>query len=262
MLSNPNILTLSNDAPFLEMINQLAKSHGYRCEISPDINAFSERAHTNSHDLILVDVDPPASPVVDIIKRVHEKKQGLPVIIVTRNLAVSADILLANARVRSFHLKPVDPEALAQSVSSALSYRKVYLVVHQLRVEIEEAHKRFQILEQCAGDEATLPGQLDADEIMAIVRHAASDAMAKLHHVANSAAEYGIPLTAYGVAPCPHIDHVFRIVRHTIDVLKETKGAFKSKALAELRKDLETLVTGQSGLSASCTKLFEGSADK
>jgi CheY-like chemotaxis protein len=215
---------------------------GYRCDCAATGDeAISLMTH-NRYDLLLSDIEMPGNQDLQLVQRVSKMPYGVPVILMTGYPTVKTAANSIGLPVAAYLVKPVDPDSLLTEVSRAI-----------------ERSRCFQMIASTRGRLSTLCGDLEQIETVlpASTREEKSSSLKifldlTIQNIAGSLMDLRHLIEAAACAPDqePEMEWLqsarplvlIAALRETISVLAKTKGSFKSKELAELRRKLEGLI--------------------
>jgi DNA-binding NarL/FixJ family response regulator len=242
MSERGRILLADDEETFLRSTADLLRREGYRCDCAPNAIVAAELLQAGEYDLLISDIRMPGNPDLKFIQEVPKIADGVPVILVTGYPTVDTAVTSFKLDVSAYLPKPVDFDELLTYVRKAIKGRQTYRLVRGLRQRLEEWHRETSALEEALSGQG---GQDSPNVFGTFVNLAFRNiygALADLRRLTGS-----FPETDAGVEPChlldcPKLASMTEALAETIRILKDTKSAFKSKELGELRKKLEKIL--------------------
>lgn len=238
-----SILVADDEETFRESTCRLLRNEGFDCHCAQDGDEAVASLQLHRFDLLMADIRMPRNPDFRLVREARALYADMPIILVTGYPSTETAIRSVEMHVAAYLTKPLDIDDLLGRVRKAVegSRRRqaIPTVLHQLRA--------------CLADiEGTQSASLTAATVgegqvpLSVVRRLAA-CLSELLDVANeSGADWNVK-NLCELLDCPH-KPVFRsAIVDTIEVLKETRSTFKSKALGELRTKLEGLIGSGQG---------------
>ena len=93
-----------------------------------------------------------------------------------------------------------------------------------------------------SGTPGRYPGAPSADTFLSLALRNVMGSLTDLEQLGRALAGSPVDAHACQIMNCPRGSQLTSAIQHTVEVLEETKHAFKSKQLAELRQRLELLL--------------------
>ena len=209
MADATRVLIADDEDTFAQSMADLLRREGLVCDVVPDADAARAALAADEFDVLIADIRMPGNHQFQFIREVPTLAPGLPVIVVTAFPTLNSAVESVALPVTGYMLKSVDVTALLERVRQVAGRRRALKAVDAQRERLE----------------AWL-GQLDGVR-QAIEAGAASPQPADDPCV---------------IAGCPQRLALVATLREVIEVLQRTKGSFKSKELAALRKKVEQVV--------------------
>jgi DNA-binding response OmpR family regulator len=215
---------------------------GYKCDCAATGDEAISLMTCNSYDLLLSDIEMPGNRDLQLVHQVSKMQHGLPVILMTGFPTIKTAANSIGLPVSAYLTKPVEPDSLLAAVAHAVDRSRCFRMISSTRGRLTTLCKDLErietLLPSSTGDEknSSLTVFLDLT-----IQNIAGSLMDLRHLVENVAVTPGQePEMEWLQSARPLI--LIAAVRETISVLAKTKGSFKSKELAELRRKLEGLL--------------------
>jgi YesN/AraC family two-component response regulator len=192
------------------------------------------RIKEHNFDLLISDLEMPGNADLALVRRLAEISGGLPVIILTGYPSVRSAVACIDLPVAAYLTKPVDFPALRDKVSAAVARFRSYQ-------GMQEAEKRLQTWRQ----ELTARGPTHGtglDVFLTLTVRNVMGSLTDLEQLSRALGEQTVESHPCQLLNCPRGAQLVEAVKRTVEVLEETKGAFKSKTLGDLRHQLELLL--------------------
>ena len=241
MNSRGNILLADDEATFSSSTSDLLRREGFDCEAVSDGAGALERAATGAFDLLISDLEMPGNSDLELVRQIAKTHGGLPVIILTGFPSVRSAIACVELPVTAYLVKPVPFPDLLSRVETAIarfrSYRAMESADRRLRTWRDE-------FEQIAGAQmktGTVP-QPAVDVFLALTLRNVMGSLTDLDQLGRALSGRTVGEHPCQLMNCPRGAQLQTAVQESIAVLEETKSAFKSKTLGDLRHRLELLL--------------------
>lgn len=237
------ILFADDDEAFRETTADLLRGDGYLVDTAEDGLSAVDLLRGNTYDLLLSDILMPGNRDLDLVRCIHEEDPNLPVILVTGYPSVTTAVEALQLAVKAYLTKPLDYGGLL--------------------AELKRVEERVQTRRLLLTSQDRLTGWMgDLERVQRVIRDAspgvnkdvAREVLAlSLSNIANvlldMRALFDLTLAAESpstdicaIQQCPRLQALEQGLRHAVEVLEETKHAFKSKSLGNLRVELEGLI--------------------
>ncbi len=208
------ILIADDEETFARSMADLLRREGFRCEVVSDADGARAALARENFDVLVADIRMPGNQQFQLIHDIPGLAPGLPVIVVTAFPTLTSAVEAVELPVTGYLLKPVDVATLLERVREVSGRRRALRAVEEKRARLEAWLRDLDSTREAIAAGAMPP-------------EASSD-----------------PCLLVG---CPQRQNLLGMLREVIDVLQRTKGSFKSKELAALRKKVEQVVERATG---------------
>jgi DNA-binding response OmpR family regulator len=236
------ILIADDDVNYLNTTAALLRSRGYGCDCASSGKEALDLLKKTQYDLLLSDIEMPGNSDLRLVQALPQIQPGLPVILVTGYPSVESAVNSVGLSVSAYLIKPVDPEELLAKIRHAVEISRCHRNVIGTKKRLLSAYEDLKQLETSL----SLPANDNTKQSM----------MAYLDLTMQNVAASLLDLRQLFETLTPDSEQMqgnewlqsarplilINALRETIGVLAKTKGSFKSKELAELRRKLESLV--------------------
>ena len=233
------ILFADDDVQFRLGLGRRLERAGFECEYAATAAESINKLQAVPYDLLLSDIDMPGNAGLELIEKVPAATNGLPVVLLTGRPTVETAARSVRLRVVAYLLKPPDFDELCSILKTAIGdYQNIrWLKDHRRRLQDwdKEIERVLRLLEQGATQDREATQR-------SYVRLTLRNLVIGLVELENLLAQEG---KSSGSDEALEKQDLLKTLRKTIGVLAETRNHFKCKALAELRKELESIVAGR-----------------
>lgn len=233
-----SILIADDEATFREATCRLLQREGFSCCGAQDTEEAIECLRSRQFDLLVADIRMPRNPDLRVVRETRELDRQMPVILVTGYPSMDTAIRSVEMSVVAYLTKPLDFGELLRHVRSG--------VEHSQKLRAVSAVQRR--LQSCLADLEAFgsrsPAQDDPSReptFVATIRTLAS-CLSELLELADRSGQDLGTRNLCELLDCPQQPDHLHAILETIEALKKTKNTFKSKALAQLRVKLESVV--------------------
>ena len=160
----------------------------------------------------------------------------IPIIILTGYPSVRSAVACIELPVAAYLTKPVDFPTLLEKVRAAVVRFRLYQAMQRTESRLQEWR------EQMAAMSASPQGGTGVDLFLALTLRNVMGSLTDLEQLSRSLSQQSVASHPCQLLNCPRGAQLVEAVRATVAVLEETKGAFKSKTLGDLRHRLELLL--------------------
>jgi DNA-binding response OmpR family regulator len=245
MVTTGSILVADDEETFLESTCRLLQREGFECLAATNAEEAIENLRRKQFDLLVADIRMPRNPDLRVVREAHELDRQMPVILVTGYPSLETAIRSVEMSVVAYMTKPIDFDELIPHIRTAVSRSRNRRVIAATHERLKSCLTDLEV-----GQARPLKGHEDSESLvsMATIRTLASG-LSDLLDLYSRTVDSPETHNLCELLDCPQEpDHRQAIVK-SIQVLKETKGTFKSKKLGELRAELEGMLGKREGSS-------------
>jgi len=238
--SRGRILLADDEETFLASTAELLRREGYECETVPDGMQAEQRAAEGGFDLLISDLEMPGNSDLHLVRRIAEMSGGLPIIIITGYPSTRSAIACIELPVAAYLVKPVLFPELLNRVDLAVKRFRSYRAMESTERRLRDWRREFENLAPLKEPAAASPPSIDV--FLSLTLRNVMASLTDLDQLGRALS--GKPVTEHPcqLMNCPRGAQLQQAVQETIEVLEQTKSAFKSKQLGDLRKKLELLM--------------------
>ncbi len=242
MESLGSVLLVDDEETFRESTCRLLQREGYDCLCASNGDEAVTSLRNRWFDVMVTDIRMPANPDLRVVRAAKEIDGHLPVVVVTGYPSTETAIRGIDLAVSAYLVKPLDFDKLLGQLKLAVAHSRSRRVLAAVREQLQTC---LADLDAASGSAATTGREVTVT--IGTIRTLAASLSELLRLSARS--EVGEPSgNLCELLDCPQKPAHRQAIVESIEVLKQTKDAFKSKALAELRMKLERLLApGEAG---------------
>lgn len=237
MTTSGRILLADDEPTFLGATAELLRREGYECETVSDGPSALAQLKDHSFDLLITDLEMPGNANLDLVNRVAEQGDSLPVIILTGFPSVRSAVACIELPVAAYLTKPVEFPALLAKVKAAVSRFRSYKAMRQTEQRLTSWREEFSHLSA-----TTAKGGSPIDVFLTLTLRNVMGSLTDLEQLSRALNNRDVHDNPCQLMNCPRGAQLQAAVQETVAVLEETKSAFKSKTLGDLRHKLELLL--------------------
>jgi len=246
MSSAATILIADDEEVIRNSLQEFLSGHGFKVVTAADSTEAEEALARGGVDLLISDIQMPGNHDLDFIKRAVTVHPELLVIIITAHPTLPTALRSLRMRVMDYVTKPLEYATLLVTIGQILQKGRIVDCVRRFREDCESLESRLSGIEdgfslrmdrQAAGDTAA---QVMEVLFSQVVRSTLNLRLA-FEMLGKGAAER-MPVVSGPFCrsiECPVRAGHEQVLKETIQVLEKTKNSFKSKELADLRKNIE-----------------------
>ncbi len=238
-MSTEGRILLADDEPvFAEATADLLRREGFEVETVGDAHAALAAVGERHHDLVISDLEMPGNEDMTLLRRLAESNGGLPVIVVTGYPSLRSALTCIDLPCAGYLTKPVEIEQLVAKARAAIQRYRAWMAMRRSEERTREWREEVRQLAEIH------PEGGGVDSFLALTLRNVMGSLTDLREVGQAALGRGPGEGAHTcqLINCPRGIQLQQAVRETVDVLEQTKGSFKSKALGDLRRKLELLL--------------------
>ena len=232
------ILLADDEKTFLNATADLLRAEGYECVTVPDGDAALSAATAEQFDLLIADIEMPGNGDLQLVRQVADRSGGLPVIILTGFPSVRSAVACIDLPVVGYLTKPVAFSQLFERVQRAVQRFRSFQAMRRTEDRLRSWRDEFQHISKTN----PAPGGVPVDLFLTLTLRNVMGSLTDLEQLSRALTNQGVDQHPCQLMNCPRGSQFQQAVKETIEVLEETKGSFKSKALGDLRRKLELLL--------------------
>ena len=237
-MSRGRILIADDEPTFLSSTAELLRQEGFTVDTVEDAASALAAISAATYDLLITDLEMPGNADLDLVQQVAHLSGGLPIIIITGFPSVRSAVASIELPVAAYLVKPIHFPELLKRVTSAVARFRSYQAMQGAEARLREYRSEVE-----AQPLAPVGDGQGVDTFLALTLRNVMGSLTDLEQLGRAlAGQQTLPQHACQLMNCPRGAQLQAAVEETIAVLEETKGAFKSKTLGDLRHRLELLV--------------------
>lgn len=225
------------------MTRLLLAQQGYACDGVATGQEVVRALQEREYDLLVSDIDMPGNRDLQVIAGLPQLQAGLPVILVTGMPTVETAVRSVGLAVAGYLVKPVESEALLQQVKQAIQQYRCFRAVVESRDRFRRAADELERLETILARPGAAGSRASSEAFIDLVMRNAAQSLVDLKRAMDVMQPGAGPEGRDRQAAARPVV-LLEALWETIAVLEKTKSSFKSKELGQLRRRLETLVSG------------------
>jgi DNA-binding response OmpR family regulator len=238
MTDRGRVLLADDEETFLNSTADLLRREGYDCTTVDSGDAALARISDHEYDLLITDLEMPGNTDLQLVRLIAEKSGGLPVIILTGYPSVRSAVSCIELPVAAYLTKPVEFDRLLEKVDGAVARFRYFQAMRRTEERLKDWEREFAHLTPTS----TAPPQSQVDTFLALTLRNVMGSLSDLQQLSRALSNQQVSASPCQLMNCPRGAQLQQAVKETIEVLEETKGAFKSKTLGQLRSKLELLL--------------------
>ena len=243
MKDSYRVLLADDEDLFRDTTADLLRKAGYACDCASDAAEAARLIAATRYDVLISDIKMPGNTDLQLVIKANELARGMPIILVTGYPALDTAVEAVHLPVVAYLIKPVDFDELLALIEQSVARSSLYCTVTESRKRMKlwggELGELQEILQEPLKEGVAEPARSMLTTTFEIVAKSLLD----LRRVTDVLAVTDKTLApGETVGLLNKLDITRNALRETIGVLEESKQAFKSKRLGELRRQLQVLL--------------------
>jgi DNA-binding response OmpR family regulator len=236
------ILLADDEETFLHATADLLRREGYACECVGDGESALKKIDAERYDLLIADILMPGNPQLELVRQIGERAPGMPIILVTAYPTLGSAISSVGLSVSSYLIKPVEWDDLKAAVARAIGDRRLYDAVATMSSRLEQWKTGLTDMESLLQRSANGSAESALQAFSELTFLNVMGALTDMHRVARAHAKATESAQVCHLFNCPRLRTLTQALRDAVAVLEHTRQSFKSKELADLRKQLTDVI--------------------
>jgi DNA-binding response OmpR family regulator len=238
MLQSGRILLADDERTFLNATADLLRGEGYECTTVRDGESALMAARAEPFDLLIADLEMPGNADLQLVRQLADQGSGLPVVILTGFPSVRSAVACIDLPVVAYLTKPVAFTQLLERVQQAVQRFRSFQAMRRTEERLRSWRDEFQHIAKTNSS----PNGVPVDLFLTLTLRNVMGSLTDLEQLGRALSSQTVDQHPCQLMNCPRGAQFQQAVKETIAVLEETKSAFKSKALGDLRHKLELLL--------------------
>jgi ActR/RegA family two-component response regulator len=243
MADQTRVLIADDEETFLLSTADLFRGRGMAADVARSGTEAIELLNRHDFDLIVTDIRMPGNADLALVAHLERTRPGTPVILVTGYPSLTTAVSAIRLPVMAYLVKPLDFEELIGHADRALADRHAVRALTAARQRASRWEQELELFDQTVGTRAP-SGVAVAGFIDSALRNVVGT-MRDVRNLTGALTQGTVERTACQLLNCPRQQRLLAALEDTVAVLEETKTAFKSKQLAELRRRLEAVIASE-----------------
>lgn len=241
------ILIADDEETFLHSTADLLRQSGYECTCVTDAQAALETIGKQDYDLLIADIKMPGNFELELIQEMPHVAETLPVILVTGYPSLESAIQSVQLPVVAYLVKPIEFEQLLTHVQISIDHCRVNRAARHLQERLQDWRRELTGVEEALSAPPKHASSAPVDAFLDLTFQNIVGALTDLNHLTKALTTHRAGQQLCHLLNCPRLNTLMEAIGDTIRVLENSKAAFKSKELGELRRKLQELVLSGTG---------------
>jgi CheY-like chemotaxis protein len=228
------VLFADDDRAAREGLATMLRRNGFTCECAATAAEALAQLQAAPFEVLISDIHMPGNVDLELVATVAAAVPGLPVVLLTGRPSVDTAARSIRLPVAAYLTKPPDLPALFKVLDEAIAGFRDFQLVQRGRERLRNWERELDGIERLMQQPAA---DGPAGALEDFVRVSLRQAILTLTDLERATQA----LDRRAAGSLQSVDHLAAL-RRTVDVLERTRQNFKSKELADLRKQLERLL--------------------
>ena len=233
------VLLADDEEIYLNAMAELLRMDGFRVETARDASEAKAHLEAQDFDVLVSDIRMPGNEDLAFIQFVGAQRSDLPIILVTAHPTVDTAMRAVNLPVAAYLTKPVELEVLSETIRRTGANLRTRLAIRSARGRLAGW---VQDLDQLQVSPARSADGRDRDitrDVLGLAMGNIAGVLLDMKALFESSLGDGSAPMLCAIQLCPRLGTYQKAVAESIEVLEQTRHAFKSKELGRLRQMLE-----------------------
>jgi DNA-binding response OmpR family regulator len=251
MMDAGRILLADDDETFRRSTADLLRRAGFACETAADGGDAAARLRDGDPEVLVADIHMRGNVNLELVQALADAEGHPPVILVTGYPSLDSAVRSVGLPVEAYLVKPFEFDDLLAAVRRAIERFRLRRAVRETNARLAGVAADLDALRRATDVSRDGVSSIATGTYLLLSLRVILASLTDIHHLVSSVVGAPEKVDACGLFDCPRVERLSESVRKAIDVLEETKGAFKSKALGDLRRNLTDLLAEVSGAAAA-----------
>jgi len=146
MREDVHILIVDDEAVMRDSLAAWLREDGYEVEAVEGGAQALERVKRERWDVLLVDLKMPGMDGIEVLEKVKESHEGIPIIIMTAYATVDSAVEAMKKGAYDYIVKPFNPEEIGLAIRKIIAYQNLLKENRYLRQELERKYQFKDII--------------------------------------------------------------------------------------------------------------------
>ncbi len=229
--SRGRVLFADDDRAAREGLAEMLRRLGYACDTAPNASEALQKLSAAPYEALISDIHMPGNTSLELVEAAVMAAPGLPVILLTGRPSVETASRSVRLPVAAYLTKPPEMAELTKVLDQAIAEYRELALIQSGRQRLRDWEQQLARIEQLS---VRTPTDGAMEDFIRVSLRQAILVLSDLERATQA-------LDRRAAGRLREVDHVAAL-RHTVEVLERTRQNFKSKDLADLRKQLEQLL--------------------
>lgn len=229
------VLIADDDRGAREGLLLMLRRLGYTCESAENSDQALTLLRASPPEVLLSDIHMPGNIQLELVEAATKAVPGLPVVLLTGRPSVETAARSVRLPVSAYLTKPPNLEELTRELDRAIAGFREYTLIQAGRKRLQDWERELTQIEAMMRHPSPDVNTGALEDFIRVSLRQAILTLADLERATQV-------LDSRATDRLRAVEHVAAL-RHAVEVLERTRQNFKSKDLADLRRQLEQLLT-------------------
>jgi DNA-binding response OmpR family regulator len=241
MMRRGEILLADDEETFRESTADLLRQEGYACTCVSTAEDVFVLVNSREFDLLIVDIRMPGNEQLELLERMKEFRERIPVMVVTAYPTTETAIDAIHASVFDYFTKPIEFLDFLPKVEQAIAWSSTRRVARGLRLRLSNWHDEIVALENDLAHRRSRDVLVTLNDLAKLAHGHLAGAVREVRY-AGGTTDDRWRVEVCKAMGCNRLSLLLQAIRDTVMVLEKTKTSFKSKEIRDLRKSLQQIL--------------------
>ena len=233
------VLMADDEEIFLAATADLLRREGFVVDTARDAFEGRERLESHRYDVLVSDILMPGNHDLEFIREAGTLNPDLRVILLTAYPSVDTAVQAVHLPVAAYLTKPVDAGTLAGHIHHTAGSIRAARAIRRSRGRLSHWMEDLDQLQSAIGHSQEGVDQDTARSVLGLALGNIAGVLLDMKALFEMTLAKDAPADLCALQRCPRLESYQGAIRDTIEVLEQTRQAFKSKELGRLRERLE-----------------------
>lgn len=232
--SRGTVLLADDDELVREGLGALLQRAGFTVARAGTADEAIAALRAGTFEALVSDIHMPGNHELELVTRARDAVPAIPVVLLTGRPSIETAARSVRLPVTAYLTKPPEPDELTQLLDAAIAEYRSLRAFQVGRSRLSDWQREIERIEKEMRAGASPEGQAPMASYLRLTLRQVILMLSDLEQASAA-------LERSPAAPLVNLDQEAAL-RHTVEVLERTKQNFKSRELAELRKQIEWLL--------------------
>jgi len=239
------ILIVGEEREFSTNTAHLLQKEGFTCDMVQDADSAISALQEARYDLLVTDIQIQDNGDLKFIENVAEMFPKLPVVVLTGRPSVDTAVRSLSLPIFAYLVKPLEEGRFLEQARAAIQWSRVNRIIDEARYRNTEVMQNAAMAHSIAAMSMERSMDNSLHTFLGTTFGTVAGAITDLNKLFAALSLGKNSESLCMVVDCPRVQVLEEAIERAIEILRSTKGSFKSNEIGALRRELEAVLNAE-----------------